>query len=497
MSKRLYCLIVVVALVVLPPVTAAAEDISVIAVVNFVGSGENTFKSDVEVLAEGPEAAQFTMHLLDGSATPPQVTRSLPPDTAVRFADIVNGQFGLINVLGGLRIAPTTGSLRVTSRYYLDTGGSGTFGQAVSVRPQSGSLAAGDQGSLIQLTENGSWRTNLLLLNTSETAIAIDIDLFEADGSHLGTLLVMVPGNESEQVQRPFAAVTASDVEDGYIVVGTSTSEGSFIAEASVVNNVTGDTAGVPTLTSPSATPVLVPFAVHSAGSGTDLEVFATDDGPAVVDVQLLITGADNTSPATHTLAVGTGEAVRLVDVVGSEFGHTGTGALRVTPTSGTILVNAICWVDPSAPSRFLRQIPGTPTSDAFTTGNAAVLMGLDETGTMSSTVGVVSASSSAMDVVIDLYLAEGTPAGRFPVALAPYGHAVVEAIFTEVGSADVVNGFAVVRSSTVGGSFVPFATVFDVPTSDSRNVAGQPYAGELADLVFADGFESGDVTRW
>jgi len=143
MSKRLYCLIVVVALVVLPPVTAAAEDISVIAVVNFVGSGENTFKSDVEVLAEGPEAAQFTMHLLDGSATPPQVTRSLPPDTAVRFADIVNGQFGLINVLGGLRIAPTTGSLRVTSRYYLDTGGSGTFGQAVSVRPQSGSLAAG------------------------------------------------------------------------------------------------------------------------------------------------------------------------------------------------------------------------------------------------------------------------------------------------------------------------------------------------------------------
>ncbi|MCK5378271.1 MAG: hypothetical protein KAJ78_02660 [Acidobacteria bacterium] len=470
----------------------SAEDIFGFALAEAAGAGGTLWLSDLEVLAIGPEDAVYTIEFLDGTASPPQLSKTLEADQAVRFANILGSEFGLSNTFGGFRIAATAGILRVGGRTVNDSP-NGSYGSNLHARSASAALGVGEQGYLIQLAQNASYHTNLGLLNTGAVPLVVDVDYRLADGTLLGTDGTVLAVNQYRQINQVFLSVTGDDVDDGYLVVSTSTADGSFLAAAYVINNGSGDPATVPSIDGVAAEPLFLPFAADVGDFGTDLEILAAS--AATVELALLPSGTDNSAPATVGYVLAAGEALRVADVLVTAFSTTGTAALRVTPTTGSVMVNGIGQQEISA--SLLRHIPATAESEAFSFENASLLMGLEDSTEFGTDAGAVSAGTEPIVMAFDLYRADGTLLGRAQRTLAPYGHVLIADLFDEVTTTTVSNGIAVVRTLTPGGRFVPFATVTDLQTGDSRHIPGQAYDGALASLLFADAFESGDTFSW
>ena len=84
---------------------ASADDIYGFALAEAAGAGGTLWLSDLEVLAIGPEDAVYTIEFLDGTASPPQLSKTLEADQAVRFANILGSEFGLSSAFGGFRMS--------------------------------------------------------------------------------------------------------------------------------------------------------------------------------------------------------------------------------------------------------------------------------------------------------------------------------------------------------------------------------------------------------
>jgi hypothetical protein len=97
--------------------------------------------------------------------------------------------------------------------------------------------------SIVALREDAAFRTNLILANASAISIDIDLALFGADGSPLGSQrLPTFQPFEMRQVSRVVQVLSGrSDVSSATLVVSTPTSGGGFASYASVIDNVTND----------------------------------------------------------------------------------------------------------------------------------------------------------------------------------------------------------------------------------------------------------------
>ena len=103
----------------------------------------------------------------------------------------------------------------------------------------------GTEATLILLSRSPDpstgFRTNIGFVNLVGTQTKMEIDLFAADGTDLGTVTRNLKPFEYRQVNDVFHAAGADDVPDGYAIVRTTSEDGRFIAYASVVDNGSGD----------------------------------------------------------------------------------------------------------------------------------------------------------------------------------------------------------------------------------------------------------------
>ena len=82
--------------------------------------------------------------------------------------------------------------------------------------------------------------------------------------------------------------------------------------------------------------------------------------------------------------------------------------------------------------------------------------------------LGLVNASSLTIAVWVDLYRGDGTLLGTRGASLGPYRSTQLNDVFSTVTTADVADGFALVRTTTAGGAFFAYASVID-------NLSGDP----------------------
>jgi hypothetical protein len=157
----------------------------------------------------------------------------------------------------------------------------------------------------------------------------------------------------------------------------------------------------------------------------------------------------------------------RYVDVVKDVFSFEGSGAIRVTPSSGSIVVAARSYTESALGTRG-QFIPGLPGSAANAAPVTAHLIQLTHTAGFRTNIGLVNVTAAPLAAQIGLYSARGTWLGTKVLSLAPYEFRQETEIFRSVTSGDVSDGFAVVRSATAGGSFFAYASVVD-------NVSGDP----------------------
>lgn len=210
------------------------------------GANQTTWRTDLQVKAVADTPATFTIDLLKtgmDNSEPMTIERTLAAGESLRFGNVLETEFGFAGT-SALRITATDGGILATSRTYNDDPG-GTYGQTVPAVAGSDAFGFGRDATLIQLSRSADpsagFRTNIGFINTVGSSTAIEVDVYEADGTHLGSITRNLPPFGHRQINDVFHAVGADNVPDGYAIVGTPSEDGRFIAYASVVDNGSGD----------------------------------------------------------------------------------------------------------------------------------------------------------------------------------------------------------------------------------------------------------------
>jgi len=485
---------------------ASAGEVLYLAAAAHVGGALGTdWRSDVELHNLGDEAAAVTIWLLvhgADNASPRSTQVTIEAGHSVRLADVLSGQFGT----GGsaaLMLSVGSGRVLATSRTYnllasgnpLGLPGGSTFGQYIPAVERTAAIDFGEEGRLIQLSHStaasGGFRTNIGLVNITSASLDVEVELYTAGGALLGTVPVTLPPFGYQQLNRVFSLVTGGSVDDGYAVVRTTTELGRFLAYASVVDNLTGDPIAITAAELPTDEPpgpgaaAYVVAAAHLGGIGgtnwrTDAEIHNWGGSTAAFTIELLEHGVDNSSPSyakSYTLAAG--HSLRLGDILASEFGFSGAAALRITTTSGHVLVTSRTYnllaagnsAGLPAGATFGQYIPGVTVEEAIQEGEEGRLIQLSHTpggatGFRTNLV-LVNAVAAQIEVEVALYRSDGTLLGTTTRTLAPYEYRQLNGVFELVTGSTVADGYAVVRTTTTGGAVFALASVVDNLTGD------------------------------
>jgi hypothetical protein len=246
-----------------------------------------------------------------------------------------------------------------------------------------------------------------------------------------------------------------------------------------------------------AAQQLFVPAAAHAEGVGatqwrTDLEVKAVGGTSAAYRIELLRSDRDNSSPAQRTFGLTAGACRRHRDIIGTDFGIDGTGALRVTTTSGAILVTSRTYND-DPDGTFGQFIPALPAGDVLSAGVSGCLLQLSRSASASTgfrtNVGLVNATASGLTVEVGLFTADDVLLGTVQVQLQPFEHRQVNDIFASV-TGNLEDGFATVRTTTAGGLFFAYASVVDNRSGDAIFIPAQPTPpppAQPTDAIVAD----------
>lgn len=263
------------------PLQAGQSVVFIPAAAHATGAAGTNWRSDVEIHNPGTTPAAYTIALLKrdtNNASPTTKSFTLNPGLSVRYTDILSSMFAFSGA-AALQISVTSGTILASSRTYnlmlagnpLNLPAGATFGQFVPAFTASEATSSTEQARLIQLAHSrasSGFRTNIGYLNTTNTTLTMITDLYTAAGTKLGTYNDSLPPFGYKQVDKIFEKVTTQDVADGYAIVRTTTTGGTFFAYASVIDNPTGD-------------PTFVPAERVGASAGTYIEIGRATIGPA------------------------------------------------------------------------------------------------------------------------------------------------------------------------------------------------------------------------
>ncbi len=215
------------------------------------GVGGTNWKTDLEVHNPGHTRAEYTLALLrrdQENISPATRSFALDGGRSARYEDVLRSVFGFTGA-ATLRISPTSGSVVATARTFNDQA-QGTYGQFTAGVPHTRVFTALQEARLVHLSRSADpgrgFRTNLGLVNTTGSTISLEVKLFAAGGTLLGTRTYSLRAYESIQRNDVFNEVGAGDVDDGFATVRCTTEGGRFLAFASVIDNRSGDPIYVP-----------------------------------------------------------------------------------------------------------------------------------------------------------------------------------------------------------------------------------------------------------
>lgn len=227
-------------------VAASAQTLYIPASANASGANQTNWKTDLQIKARGDSAAAFTIELLETSKNntdPVVIEGTVEAGESRRFANVLETEFGHTGT-AALRLIAIEGGIIATSRTFNDDP-RGTFGQTVPAVADSDGLAFGSRATLILLSRSPDpsmgFRTNIGLVNLVASSTIVEVNLYQADGSLIGSLNRTLKPFEHRQLNDVFHMAGADDVADGYAVVHTNSEDGRFLTYASVVDNGSGD----------------------------------------------------------------------------------------------------------------------------------------------------------------------------------------------------------------------------------------------------------------
>ncbi len=231
------------------------ETVTLPAAAHVQGAAGTNWRTDMVLKDLSGQGSFVRIELLrrgQGNPSPDEQLVRVLPGQALRYDDVLTSLFSTDGA-AALRVTALNSPLATSSRTYnlLEPGNpqglpaGATFGQYLGPVGWSRRISFGDRAILPQLSHDPSLasgsRTNLVLVNNSTRDTDIEVELFRADGSSLGSFTTTLEIWEYLQIDRVFERVTDEVVDGGHAVVTTSSPAGGFHAQASVVDNLTGD----------------------------------------------------------------------------------------------------------------------------------------------------------------------------------------------------------------------------------------------------------------
>jgi len=168
--------------------------------------------------------------------------------------DIVFNTFALDNTYGGLRITSNI-PVVVSGRSYdanvkVEGKSQGTAGQFFSGVPADLAIGLGDSTDVIGLDQDGFqtsglWRSNLAFVETTGNPTDLTIQRVDLNGTVLGTIGYHLEGRQVSQINYVITSIVNTTGTNQRIHVAVTGGTGRVIANASRMDNRTGDPATI------------------------------------------------------------------------------------------------------------------------------------------------------------------------------------------------------------------------------------------------------------
>jgi hypothetical protein len=194
--------------------------------------------TDLYLLNPGDESTDLTLYWLHRNRSNPDpvgVDYTLAPGESLVLSDVIAGVFNLEDAAGAFRVISQQ-QLVVSTRIYNLQGGV-TFGQGFEGVPRHLAVATGDATDIVGLTNNTSFRSNLILVDTSGSGSTVELSLRDSNGVEVASRSYSLSAYEPmlEPVTRLYG-VTELDSA----VLHAEVTSGSAIIVASKIDNDPG-----------------------------------------------------------------------------------------------------------------------------------------------------------------------------------------------------------------------------------------------------------------
>jgi len=215
----------------------------------------------------------------------------------------------------------------------------------------------------------------------------------------------------------------------------------------------------------------LIPASAHAAGAEgtnwvTDVVLHDPGDVTALGGLTFNEKDLDNSSSTAEAVLVGSRYSLRLDDVVEDTFGEGSTSGAILVSSSEPLIVSSRTYND-AAGGTFGQYVPGLPESEAIEQGDEVRLIQLTRTDDFRTNIGFASLVSEPINVIVDLYRADGSQIRAKAYSVKPHGYKQVNDIIGKLASGDVEEAYAIVRSNSEGARYFTYASVVDNRSGD------------------------------
>jgi hypothetical protein len=211
------------------------------------------WRGDVWVFNPSTQPATVDIFLLlrnQGNPTPTSRRITVNPGETRYLPDIVGITFGLDNTFGGLRIVSNIPVVVSGTSYDANVTvvgkGQGTAGQFFSGIPASFAIGPGDDTDVVGVDQDGlqtsgNWRSNLAFVETTGNPADLTIQRLDSNGTVLGSIPYHLDGYQVSQINYVVTSIVNTTGTNQRIHVAVTGGTGHVIANASRVDNRTGD----------------------------------------------------------------------------------------------------------------------------------------------------------------------------------------------------------------------------------------------------------------
>jgi hypothetical protein len=318
--------------------------------------------TDLYLLNPGDESTDLTLYWLQRNRSNPDpvgVDYTLAPGESLVLSDVIAGVFNLEDAAGAFRVVSQQ-ALVVTSRIYNLQGGV-TFGQGFEGVPRYLAVATGDATDIVGLSNSSSFRSNLILIDTSGSGATIELSLRDSGGAELASRSYSLAA--FEPMLEPVTRLHGITDFDNAVLHAEVTS-GAAIIVASKIDNDPGT--GDPTTLEPWRSPAdneddgIYQISIYdSAGYATGGSLTIRDG--AVTNIDATYTNWDKgLAECTHTFKFGSPESGShaLADYAGGvsftkiyDNGAMMTWTLSMTVDNGQTLTGSVDVVGSNFPA--------------------------------------------------------------------------------------------------------------------------------------------------